>query len=200
MFKERHKIIWWWEFSFEVCRIRSNLTINFRSTMRFNGSTSGCPIFGFRKNFSNIYRLLLLIFQIFDISICRSFLTGDWVTASLHECPGLFSVFWPIYAVVWMVSIRHLISKSSPPLNQSNGNRFERTNYNWYNSHFHVPQFFHLPIKVQFFFLLFTFFQLYSVVSRDTKVHYSAISLFLFIITRSGCQAEIRWCWCYCYY
>ena len=43
---------------------------------------------------------------------------------------------------------------------------------------------------------LFAFFQFYSVVSRDSKVDYFAISLFLLIIIWSGHLAEIRWSVC----
>ena len=41
---------------------------------------------------------------------------------------------------------------------------------------FHM--FFQLPSKVEVFILLFTFFQFYSVVSRDSKVDYFVSSLF----------------------
>ena len=47
-----------------------------------------------------------------------------------------------INAVVWMASICPVISKSSSPLHQLFGDCTERANYNWYNRHFHVPQFF----------------------------------------------------------
>ena len=45
-------------------------------------------------------------------------------------------------AVVWMVSTCPFISKS---LYQSIGNRAKSPNYNWYNRHFHVPQFCSIP-------------------------------------------------------
>ena len=53
--------------------------------------------------------------------------------------------------------------------------------------------FFQFPSKVQVLILLFAFFQFYSVVSRDSKVHNSASSLFFFflIIIRSDCLVEI---------
>ena len=67
-------------------------------------------------------------------------------------------------------------------------------------SHFHVPQFFQFPCKFQVLILLFGSFQLYSVVSWDSKVYSLATSLFLFFfffflltITRSDRLAEIRW-------
>ena len=47
-----------------------------------------------------------------------------------------------------------------------------------------------LPSKVQVLFLLFTFFQFYSLVSRDSKVH--KFASFLLIIIRSGHLAEIK--------
>ena len=42
-------------------------------------------------------------------------------------------------------------------LYQSFGYCTESTNYNWYNHHFHIPQFFQIPSKVQVVSLLFTF-------------------------------------------
>ena len=51
------------------------------------------------------------------------------------------------------------------------------TNYNWYNRHFHVPQF-QCPSKVHVFIPLFTFFQFYFVIRRDSKVHNPASFLF----------------------
>ena len=66
--------------------------------------------------------------------------------------------------------------------------------YNWYNCHLYVPQFFQFPSKVEVLILLFTFFQFYSVVCRDSKVDYFASSLFFFllIIIKSGLLAGIR--------
>ena len=53
-------------------------------------------------------------FWVFYTSVSRWFLTRCWVTASHLKSPGLFSLFSDhSNAVVWMVSIRHLISKSS---------------------------------------------------------------------------------------
>ena len=46
-------------------------------------------------------------------------------------------------SVVWMVSIRPPISISSMPLTKSLWKPFQtRTNYNWYDRYFHVPQLF----------------------------------------------------------
>ena len=56
--------------------------------------------------------------------------------------------------------------------------------------------FFQFPSKVVVLILHFTFFQFYSVVSRDSKVHNSARSLFLLIIIRSCRLAEILWAVC----
>ena len=55
--------------------------------------------------------------------------------------------------------------------------------------------FFQFPCKIRVLILLFTFFQFYSVVSWDSKVHNFATSLFfllLLIIIRSSLLAEIR--------
>ena len=70
----------------------------------------------------------------------------------------------------------------------------QSTNHNCYNRHFHVPQLFQFSSKVEVLILLFTFFQFYSVVSRNSKVDNFANSLFLLlIIIRSGLLAEFRW-------
>ena len=104
-------------------------------------------------------------------------------------------------AVVWMVSTHPPTSKSSSPLS---------------NPLVTVPNapvtigiivtcmfhsFFQFPSKVEVLILLFTFFQFYSVVSRDSKVHNFACSLFFFfffllIIIKSGLLAGIRWFVC----
>ena len=85
-------------------------------------------------------------------------------------------------ALVWMVSPHPPTFKSSSPFN---------------NPLVTVPK---APITigiiVTFMVLLFTFFQFYSVVSRDSKVHNRASSLFWLIIIRSGLLAEIEWSIC----
>ena len=93
-----------------------------------------------------------------------------------------------------MVSTRPLISKSSSPF----GDCTKSTNYNWYNCHFHVPQFLQFLSKVKVFILQFTFFQIYSVVSRNSKVHnlVSSLLFLLLIIIKSGRLADIRWSVC----
>ena len=94
--------------------------------------------------------------------------------------------------IVWMVSTRPPTSKSSSPFS---------------NPLFTVPKapitidrivtcmfhrfFFQFPSKVKVLILLFTFFQFYSVVSRDSKVDNVASSLFLLIIIWSGFLAEV---------
>ena len=61
--------------------------------------------------------------------------------------------------------------------------------------------FFQFPSKVEVLILLFTFFQFYGEVSRDSKVDYFASSLFFFflfllIIAKSGLLVGIRWSVC----
>ena len=96
-------------------------------------------------------------------------------------------------AVVWMVSTRLPLSKSSSP---------------FYNPSVTVPKapitsdiiltfmfhnFSNSLARSRYLFFLFTFLQFYSVVSRDSKVHNFASSLFfLLIIIRSGLLVEIR--------
>ena len=100
-------------------------------------------------------------------------------------------------AVVWMVSTRPPTSKSSSPFS---------------NPLVAVPNapitisiivtcmfhsFFQFSSKVKVLIILFTFFQFYSVVSRNSKVDYFASSLLLLlIIIKSGLLAGIRWSVC----
>ena len=95
-------------------------------------------------------------------------------------------------AVIWIVSTRLPTSKSSRPFNNPFVYCAKSTYHNWYNRHFHVPQLFQFSSKVEVLILLFTFFQFYSVVSRDSKVDNFANSLFLLVIIRSGLLAEIK--------
>ena len=99
-------------------------------------------------------------------------------------------------AVIWIVSTRPPTSKSSMPFN---------------NPLVIVPKApitigtivtfmvrsFSIPSKVEVLIPLFTFFQFYSMVSRDSKVYNWANYLFfLSIIIRSGLLAEIKWSVC----
>ena len=58
---------------------------------------------------------------------------------------------------------------------------------------FHI--FFRFPSKIEILIVLFTFFQIYSVVSRDSKIYNFASCLFFFflITMKSGLLAEIKW-------
>ena len=122
---------------------------------------------------------LFYSWRVFPISISRWSFTGVWVTASLLKSPGLFPVFWLISIMVWFGQSSPVLLFPSPPV-QSFGDCTKSTNYNWYNHHFHISQFFQFPSKVQVLISLFTFFQFYSVVSQDSKVHNSTSSLFFF--------------------
>ena len=108
--------------------------------------------------------------------------SGVWVTASLLKSPGLFLVFWPFSIMLsfgWSPPVRQF-SKSS--------NLFSNPLVTVPNAPmtigiivtFMFHSFFQFPSKVEVLVLLFTFFQFYSVVSRDSKVDYVASSLFFF--------------------
>ena len=120
---------------------------------------------------------------------------------SLSDCnllksPGLFTVFWPHSIMLQFGRSPLVIQPTNPsvPLIIFT-NWTEITNHDWYYCHLHVPYTFQITTKVEVLILLFTFFQFYSVVSQDSKVHNFAISLsfFLLIIIRSGLLAELRW-------
>ena len=99
-------------------------------------------------------------------------------------------------AVIWIVSTRPT-SKSSRPFNNPlvivpNAPITIGTIVT-----FMFRSFFLFSSKVEVPILVFTFFQFYSVVSRDSKVNNFANSLFFFfVIIRSGLLAEIRWSVC----
>ena len=96
-------------------------------------------------------------------------------------------------AVVWMVSTRSPTSNSSRPFSNPlvTVPNVPITIGIIVTCMFH--SFFQFPSKVEVLILLFTFFQIYSVVSRDSKVDYFASSLFfLLIIVKSGLLAGIR--------
>ena len=114
--------------------------------------------------------------RVFHISVSWWFSTGV-----LSDCnsPQVFKTLLSILAdlnnaVIWTVSNRPVISKSSNPCINSlmTAPRAQITIGIIVTFMFH--SFFQFPCKVRVLILLFMFFQLYSVVRRDSKVHNSA--------------------------
>ena len=95
-------------------------------------------------------------------------------------------------AVVWMFSTRPPTSKSSSPFSNPLVTVLKAPITIGIIATFMFHSFFQFPSKVEVLISLFTFFQFYSVVSRDSKVHSFASSLFLLIIIRSDLLADIR--------
>ena len=98
-------------------------------------------------------------------------------------------------AVVWVVSFRPPNSKSSSPFNNPLVTVPKAPITFGIIVLFVFHNFFKFLAKVEVLILIFTFFQFYSVVSRDSKVDNFAnsISFFLLVIIGSGFLAEIRW-------
>ena len=96
--------------------------------------------------------------------------------------------------VVWMVASRPLISKStsSSTIFLVTLLRAPITIAITVTFMFHSFPF-QFSNKVEILISFFTFFQFYSVISRNSKIHNFASSLFLLIMIRSGRLAEIRW-------
>ena len=98
-------------------------------------------------------------------------------------------------AVVWMVSTRPPTSKSHKPFNNPLVTVPKAPVTISIIVTFMFHSFFQFSSKVEVPISLFTFFQFYSVVIRDSRVDNFA-HFFLLIIIRSGLLAEIRWSVC----
>ena len=85
-------------------------------------------------------------------------------------------------AVVWMVSTPPLISKSSSPFINPFVTVPRAPIIIDINVTFIFHRFFPFPCKIEVFILLFIFFQFYSVISRDSKVHNLACSFFFVLV------------------
>ena len=99
-------------------------------------------------------------------------------------------------AVVWMVSTRPVISKSSSLCTNPLVNVTRAPITIGIIATFMFHSFFNSLAKVKVLISFFTFFQFYSVVRRDCRVHNSNCSLFLVIIISCGRLAEIWWSIC----
>ena len=100
-------------------------------------------------------------------------------------------------AVVWMVSTRPPISKSSRPFNNPSVTVQKSPLTIGAIDTFMFHSFFNSLARSVYLFFLFTFFQFYSVVNRDSEVdNFTNSFFFLLIIIRSGLLAEIRWSVC----
>ena len=124
-----------------------------------------------------------------DCGITPALVFHGSLSMSLQVSTTLLSILTDLNnALIWMVSARALISKSSCPF----GDCTERINYHWYHRHFHVPRFFQFSSNVQVLFSLFTNFQFYPLVRQNGQVHCSSGLLFLLAITWCGRLAVIR--------
>ena len=140
----------------------------------------------FTSAYIYIYILLLLLLLLlftpleFFTSVLADFfsLEFEWqqVSSSLQNS-SQYSVLDNV--VIWMVSTCPLISKSYSTFNNSVP-KVPITIGTIVTCMFH--SFFQFPIKAHVLILLFTFVQFYSVVSRDSKVHNFASSLFLLLL------------------
>ena len=102
----------------------------------------------------------------------------------------------------WNLSVRKSLQVSKTLLSiladlkslyQSFGDCATRTNYNWYNRLFHVPQFFNSLARSRYLFLFSLSFNVTLWSAWTAKSTILQVLSFLLIIIRSGRQAEIRW-------
>ena len=152
-----------------------------------------CSAFKVHPTITN-FIIILLFFQVFHSNVSRWFLTSLSDRKFLQVSRTILSILADLNnAVVWNISTRPLIFMSSSPCT----NPLMTVPRAPVHRHFHVPQFFQFSGKVNVLIFLFVFFQFYSMVNRDSKVH-NSVSFFcfcfcFFIIINSGHLAEIKW-------
>ena len=123
---------------------------------------------------------------------CLSDSKSPQVSRTLHRIMAILN-----NAVVWIVSTRPSVSKSSSPFNNPLVTLLKAAITIGIIVTFMHNSFFQFPSKDEVLILLFTFFQFYFVVSHNCQVHNFTSSLFLLllllllIIIRSGLLAEI---------
>ena len=118
------------------------------------------------------YNYYFTLLRVFHTSVSWWFFTRIWVTTSLLKSPLLFLADVN-NAVVWMISTRLFISKSSSPCT----NRLVTVPSAIITTGITVTLLFHSFFCSLIACLFWRFFQFYPVVSRNGKVHYSASSL-----------------------
>ena len=156
----------------------------------FNSSSLPSPI------------MIVTPFRVFHTSVCRLFLTGVWVTASLFKSLQVSKTLLSILvdlnnAVVWMVSTRPLISNSSIFFLLILGWLYRAHQLQLVSSSLSCSIVFFSSLARSMYLSIFSLsFSFYPVVSRKGKVNYSAGSLFLWTIIRCGCPAKIGWSVC----
>ena len=160
----------------QCCSVNSlHLSSNFQVFQSFYQSFGACTE---RTDFYYYYSLIKAFLH------QRSPIVFLW-SLSDSKSPQVSRTLLSILAVlnnvvVWMISTRPPTSKSSSPLSNPlvSVPNAPITIGIFVTCMFH--SFFQFPIKVEVLILLFTFFQFYSVVRRDSKVDYFASSLFFF--------------------
>ena len=123
--------------------------------------------------------------------------TGVWVRAIHLKSPGFSLIFWSISILLQFGWSLLVLLFPSPPVSPSILWRlYKDLQLLLVSSSLScstvVVFFFQFPSKVLVLIFLFAFIQFYSVVSRGSKVSYSANSLFLLISTSYGHLSEIR--------
>ena len=130
---------------------------------------------------ANTHIIIIIIYSLRDFCIRLSWwsFTEVWVWTSLLSSPGLFSV-----CCLFSIMLECLHSpptfRSSNPFNNPLITVTKAPVTIGIMVIFMFHRFFRFPSKVEVLILLFTFFQFYSVVSRDSKVHSFANSLLFF--------------------
>ena len=146
-----------------------------------------------QSSYSFVFSILLWEFFFLVDCFLLKFLCQQISWTLLRIQPDLNDI------IVWMVSTRPLIFKSSGPFTKPFGINPSAPTTIGISITFMLHRLFFSSLGISWYlFLLFPSFYFYLVVRRDGQVHNLACSLFLLLltITRTGRMAEIRWSVC----
>ena len=126
--------------------------------------------------------------RVFHTSVIRGFHTELSGKESLKS-PGFFPIFYLILTMPWIGWFSFVFfSKSSSPCINLFRNCTRNSNYNWYDRHFHILQFFSSLSRSRYLYLLYFF-----LISENSTIQKGLSLFFLLSITRFGLLSEIKW-------
>ena len=144
-----------------------------------------CPLTARKSLIWEVAFFIVLLLLLYSLRVFHTSISWWSFTGEGDKIPQISRTHLNILtdlnnAVVWMVSIRPLLSISSTPLPNH-----KQANYNWYQRYLHIPQFSYFSGKVYVFFGILASFDFLSMVKLDRKKSVFQI-FFIFCLVRSG--------------